>query len=81
MDNKSPSPTYPTPLEIAKAFHEAYETFAPEFGYSTRAESAVPWEQVPEANKALMIATVRNVLIERFDLLRPESQRRSAAQS
>jgi hypothetical protein len=44
--------------EIAKAFHETYERLAPEYGYKTREASAVPWEDVPENNKALMIATV-----------------------
>jgi len=28
--------------ELAQAFHEAYERLAPEFGYETRKESAVP---------------------------------------
>lgn len=60
----------PTPEQIAREFHEAYEAFAPEFGYSTRKESAVPWDEVPETNRALMIATVRQVVIERHNLLR-----------
>lgn len=53
-----------TPEGMARAFYEAYETFAPHFGYTTRPESGVPWEQVPEANRSLMVAVVRNVLIE-----------------
>ncbi len=48
--------------ETAKAFHEAYERLAPSFGYETRSESAVPWEQVPEQNRALMEAVVAEVL-------------------
>jgi hypothetical protein len=56
---------FATPGEIAQAFHEAYERGAEYFGYKTRPESAVSWEDVPENNKALMIATVRGVLIER----------------
>jgi hypothetical protein len=56
---------FATPGEIAQAFHEAYERGAEYFGYKTRPESAVSWENVPENNKALMIATVRGVLIER----------------
>jgi hypothetical protein len=47
---------------IAKAFHEAYERVAPSKGYETRKESAVPWEDVPSANKATMIATVEDLL-------------------
>jgi hypothetical protein len=37
---------------------------APEFGYKTRAESAVPWADVPRGNKGLMVATITR-LIER----------------
>lgn len=54
-----------TPGDIARAFHEAYESLAGAFGYKTREESAVPWNEVPEPNKALMIATVRNIMCER----------------
>lgn len=42
--------------ELARAFHEAYERLAPSFGYETRKESSVPWEQVPENNRRLMTA-------------------------
>ena len=42
--------------DIAKRFHEMYERLAPDFGYETRAETAVPWEDVPDANRGLMIA-------------------------
>ena len=42
-------------------FHEAYERLAPEFGYRTREESAVPWERVPARNRDLMTATVGEV--------------------
>ena len=51
-----------TPEELAQLFHETYEQLAPDFGYETRRKSAVPWEQVPEANKRLMIATAAVVL-------------------
>lgn len=46
---------------VARHFHEAYERLAPDFGYKTREASAVPWEDVPEANKRLMEATVAEV--------------------
>ena len=46
---------------IAREFHEAYERLAPEHGYETRQESAVPWENVPEANRHLMAAVVREL--------------------
>lgn len=54
---------------IAQRFHEAYERLAPEFGYETRAESAVPWEDVPEANRLLMRAVVADVfeVVAHFD--------------
>lgn len=54
-----PSPTWKA---IARLFHRNYEDLAPDFGYVTRPESALPWEQVPERNRALMIATVGQVL-------------------
>ena len=31
---------------IAQRFHEVYEQLAPQFGYETRAETRVPWDQV-----------------------------------
>lgn len=50
------------PDETARRFHEAYEEFAPHFGYTTR-EDTRQWDP-NSANAALMIAVVRNVLIE-----------------
>jgi hypothetical protein len=52
----------PTPEELARWFHEAYEELAPLHGYKTRRDSAVPWERVPETNRTLMIATSKRVL-------------------
>ncbi len=49
------------PERLAQAFHEAYEELAPQFGYKTREASAVPWADVPENNKRLMIATCERV--------------------
>jgi hypothetical protein len=49
-------------IRMARAFHEAYEKLAPRFGYKTREESAVPWNELPEANRELMIATASLVL-------------------
>ena len=45
----------------AQRFHEAYERLAPQFGYKTRDASAVPWQEVPEANRKLMVAVCREV--------------------
>lgn len=47
---------------IARCFHQAYERLAPEHGYTTREASAVIWEEVPEQNRALMVATVQALL-------------------
>ena len=52
----------PTAEQLAKRFHEAYERLAPQFGYETRKESAVPWQDVPENNKRLMIAVCAEIL-------------------
>jgi hypothetical protein len=47
---------------LARRFHEVYERLAPEFGYQTRQETAVPWGEVPERNKRLMIAVCQELL-------------------
>lgn len=51
---------------IARAFHEAYEQLAPEFGYTTRRSSAVPWDKLPKRNKQLMLAVVAVLLQTRI---------------
>lgn len=48
--------------ELAKMFHENYEELASKFNYKTRKASAVPWENVPRDNKALMIAVAGEIL-------------------
>lgn len=60
-ERQVPAP-HPRAEQIAREFHESYEALAPDFGYRTRAESAVPWTDVPSGNKALMIATVTRLL-------------------
>lgn len=55
-------PTPTTAAAVAQLFHEAYERLAPSFGYQTRRESAVPWDDVPEQNKALMTAVAAEVI-------------------
>jgi hypothetical protein len=59
MDN-----TFTTPEQLAQKFHETYERLAPEYGYETRKESAVPWSDVLEKNKRLMIAVCAEILRE-----------------
>ena|SRR5687767_592094 len=53
-----------TPEALARLFHETYERFAPEYGYETRRETAVPWDDVPEPNRSLMIAVAAEILDE-----------------
>jgi hypothetical protein len=50
--------------ELAKQFHDTYERLAPSFGYETRKASSVPWGQVPENNRKLMIAVCAEVWAE-----------------
>ena len=50
--------------KIASNFHTHYERLARNYGYTTREESAKPWSEVPENNKALMIATVDVLLAD-----------------
>lgn len=56
----------PDPESVAKLFHETYERLAPVFNYETRERTRVTWEQVPEQNKRLMIATAADVLATLF---------------
>ena len=58
--------------QIAERFHHAYEHLAPSFGYETRKQSSVPWEQVPEPNRSLMVAVVQDLLDR--DVIRPGSR-------
>lgn len=53
-----------TPEELAQRFHETYERLAPQFGYEPRAETSVPWDEVPEPNKSLMIAVAAEILLD-----------------
>lgn len=63
------SPFLPwTPEETARRFHEAYEIFAPMFGYKATEKS---WADLPQQNKDLMIAVVRQVFIEQIPLSIP----------
>lgn len=57
-------PPLPEAEQLARRFHETYERLAPEFGYATRPESAVPWEEVPEKNRLLMIAVAAELIGE-----------------
>jgi len=56
----------PDPESVAKLFHETYERLAPTFNYETRQATRVPWENVPERNKHLMVAVAAEVLAVLF---------------
>lgn len=51
-----------TAEQIAQAFHESYERLAPAHSYETRKASAMPWADVPEKNKRLMVAVANELL-------------------
>lgn len=53
--------TQPTAEAVAQRFHETYERLAASHGYETRKASAVPWDQVPANNRALMTAVAAEV--------------------
>jgi hypothetical protein len=55
-----------TPEDLAKYFHSEYERMAPHFGYKTRPASAVPWDEVPEENRRLMMAVCAGILLKWF---------------
>jgi hypothetical protein len=72
-----PPPSEPAPSMLsARLFHETYERLAPRFGYTTRAESAVPWDDVPANNRALMEATVAEVFAAHAAELRRVAEER-----
>lgn len=50
--------------QLAQLFHETHERLAPDFGYATRKETAIPWQNIPadSSNKRLMIAVAGEVL-------------------
>lgn len=50
--------------KLARRFHELYEELAPQHGYKTRKESAVPWDDVPAQNKALMTHVAMRIIEE-----------------
>lgn len=54
------------PEYVARLFHETYEWLAPGYHYEPRRETAVPWSEVPEPNKSLMITVAAEVL-KQFD--------------
>lgn len=45
--------------QIAMAFHATYERLASDFNY----EPPIPWDQLPERNRFLMVAVVGDLLL------------------
>ena len=51
-----------TAEELAKLFHDTYERLAPAFGWRTQKQCSVAWDDLPQANRALMVATCTTLL-------------------
>jgi hypothetical protein len=49
---------------LARLFHETHERLAPTFFYATRTQTElrVPLDELPQSNRALMIATAKQIL-------------------
>jgi hypothetical protein len=47
---------------IARAFHDRYEALSGQHGWETQERTRVAWEDLPEENRSLMIAVVRELL-------------------
>lgn len=52
----------PTATELARYFHDTHERLAPRFRCEPMEQDPVPWEEVPENNRKLMIATCERVI-------------------
>lgn len=63
-----------TTEETVRRLHNACEALAPMFGYATRTVPR-PWEELPDNLRALLIATVRAVLIEQVNDARVYTER------
>ncbi|KKN12468.1 hypothetical protein LCGC14_1016360 [marine sediment metagenome] len=50
------------PERLARNFHRIYERLAPSFSYTTRKESAVPFDDLPDNNKNLMLAVCSEIV-------------------
>lgn len=64
--------------ELAKTFHKHYELLAPGKGYETRKATAVPWWELPQANRELMIGTAQKVIGELIEPIEKERREFSA---
>jgi hypothetical protein len=67
-------------IEVAKAFHEAYERLAPTFNYRTRSETAVAWEELPENSRQLVEAVCKEVVGPYLEQLKEDVGAMAAAE-
>ena len=51
-----------SPEQLAELFHETYERLAPAFGWKTKKGCHCKFSELPQRNRALMIATCQTVL-------------------
>jgi len=58
--------------DLARRFHEIYETLAPSFEWTTQERSRVPWNELPPENRKLMIAVCRIVIPELPSIRAPQ---------
>ena len=49
---------------LARRFHELYERIAPQFGYRTRKGTRVPWSELPDDNRELMLLVSGKIIEE-----------------
>lgn len=52
------------PVALARRFHALYQEIAPACGYETRTETRVPWDDLPQENRLLMIAVCAAIQAE-----------------
>jgi len=57
-----------TPEQLASDFHHNYVARARGHRFVPRPEQAVPWEQLPEAARSLMIWLIRSLVFEDLNL-------------
>lgn len=48
--------------EIATSFHASYTRFAPALNWTEQAGTAVEWDDLPEANRSLMLVVALDLL-------------------
>lgn len=54
-----------TTERIARRFHEEYEALAPAHEWATQEASAVPWDDLPDNQRRLMVNVVANLIVKK----------------